>query len=229
MEGGKKVGVDIYVKTTTTLAIEDYTMNKPQQYVVFVSAASWWRDAKKYKCTLGACPVEKIEKVGATLREMKEGDGEAYIIPDAELAKLAEGFAEKWNTSTASAEEDDDETAKELFDDGNCVLRSLLHCVALKGLCPARHLERVARDDRLKVTVIWRLARNIALERRADLLVATQVLLSDHVLADDGAFLPHYLERIFESWASVGLMMGGWASSSYPSAISLCCVSRLSS
>ena len=86
-------------------------MNKVQRYAIFVSAVSWWRDTKKYKCTLSACPVDKVEKTGATLRVMKEGDGEAFVIADAELCKLAEGFSEKWNSTTAC---DDDENCQVL-------------------------------------------------------------------------------------------------------------------
>ena len=91
-------------------------------------------------------------------------------------------------------------------DESSCVLRSLLHCVALKGLCPVEDLQTVAKDERLEV--IWRLARNLARDRRIDLIAATQVLLSEKVLADGGALLPHYLERIFaimgERWIDDG-------------------------
>ena len=64
------------------------------------------------------------------------------------------------------------------------MLRSLLHCVALKGLCPVEDLQTVAQHERLEV--IWRLYRNLARDRRVDLITATQVLLSEQVLADGG-------------------------------------------
>eukprot|EP00117_Sycon_ciliatum_P050051 scpid103935/ scgid35386/ len=80
-------------------------------------------------------------------------------------------------------------------EESNCVLRSLLHCVALKGLCPVEDLQTVAKDERLEV--LWKLARNLARHRRVYLITATQVLLSEQVLADGGALLPHYLKRIF--------------------------------
>ena len=64
------------------------------------------------------------------------------------------------------------------------MLRSLLHCVALKVLCPVEDFQTVAKGERLEV--IWKLARNLARDRRVDLITATQVLLSEQVLADGG-------------------------------------------
>eukprot|EP00117_Sycon_ciliatum_P023207 scpid88624/ scgid4672/ len=113
--GGKKVGVDVYMKMTSTLCADDFTMNKVAQYAIFVSAVSWWRDAKKYKCTISACPVDKIPKTGATMRGMTEGDGETFVIPDEELGKLAERFSEKWSCTTVCNDDEDDDALNELF------------------------------------------------------------------------------------------------------------------
>eukprot|EP00117_Sycon_ciliatum_P014823 scpid93227/ scgid4672/ len=94
---------------------EHFTMNKVAQYAIFVSAVSWWRDAKKYKCTISACPVDKIPKTGATMRGMTEGDGETFVIPDEELGKLAERFSEKWSCTTVCNDDEDDDALNELF------------------------------------------------------------------------------------------------------------------